>query len=110
MRLKLAAIVWFAVTFENVYDAIAPFDTPSTSTSAIVWHASGEIVNDWFAPQPTDTAPLGEIVPPAPADAVIVKVLSENVAEIVCVVWTFVNVYVVSAPRDVPSTTTSATE
>ena len=66
--------------------------TPSTRTSAIVWHASAAIVNAWSAPQFTLTLPLGLIEPPAPAEAVIVYVLSANDAAIVWLPVTFVNV------------------
>src|ERR1043165_2359579 len=57
LRLNDAEIVWVAVTFVNVKLEIAPCDTPSTRTLAIVWHASGEIVTAWFAPTWTDTLP-----------------------------------------------------
>src|SRR5882672_11907026 len=72
IRLKLAVIVWFAPTFVNVWLPTAPTETPSTRTSAMVWHASGVIVNVWSSPQLTATLPLGLMAPPAPADAAMV--------------------------------------
>jgi hypothetical protein len=66
-----AAIVWvLAETGGKVYDATAPTDTPSTSTSAMVWHASGVIVKEGVEPGITGTVPAGSIAPPAPALAV----------------------------------------
>ena len=50
------------------------------------------IVNDWFAPEFTLTAPEGEMLPLAPAEAVIVYVLIAKLAEIVWFAVTFVNV------------------
>ena len=47
--------------------------TPSTRTVARRKLAFGVIVNVWLPPLPTVTAPVGEIVPPAPALAVMVK-------------------------------------
>src|SRR5206468_402448 len=67
-----AAIVWLLVTLWNVYPATAPTDTPSTCTSAIEKQLLAEMVNAWSAPFGTGTAPEGEIVPPAPAVAVMV--------------------------------------
>src|SRR5258706_15268278 len=66
-------MVWSACTFVNVNELIAPCDTPSTSTFAMLKQVLGVIVNVWFAPCVTDTAPLGLIEPPAPAEAVIVN-------------------------------------
>ena len=48
------------------------------------------------------------IVPLESDDAVIVYVLAVNVAEMVWLEVTFVNVYEVTAPADEPSTKTSA--
>src|SRR5262245_33456517 len=42
----------------------------------MTWHASGAIVKDLLVPHDTETAPEGEIVPPAPADAVMVSISS----------------------------------
>src|SRR5437764_1165817 len=67
IRLNEAAIVWSAVTFDSVWLAPVPTDTPSTSTSAMVWQASGVMVKVASSPQFTDTLPLGLIEPPAPA-------------------------------------------
>src|SRR5207244_12370942 len=72
MLAKAAVIVWLACTFVNVYDDTAPTLEPSTSTSAIVWQASGVMVNAALLPQAADTAPDGAIAPPVPADAEIV--------------------------------------
>ena len=71
IELKLAEMVCVVVTFVNVNDATGPTDEPSTTTSAIVWQASGVIVKVWFDPSETGTTPLGLIAPPAPALAVI---------------------------------------
>ena len=78
---KVAAIVWFAVTFVNGYEDGVPTDTPSTFTSAIAKQAFGVIVNVWLPPLATVTAPVGEIVPPAPAEAVRVNVLGSPTAK-----------------------------
>ena len=40
---NVAAMVWSAVTLENVYDAIAPCETPSTATSRITYPVAAEI-------------------------------------------------------------------
>ena len=58
----------------------------------MVWQASGEIVKVWFAPQFTDTLPEGEIVPPLPAEAEIVYVITLNDAEMVWFAVTLLNV------------------
>src|SRR5207249_841609 len=108
MMLNVAEIVCVVVTLVNVKLEIAPCDTPSTFTSAIVWHPSGEIVNVWFEPQFTLTVPDGEMVPPVPADAVMLKVLMLKLAEIVWLAVTFENVKLAIAPCDTPSTRTSA--
>ena len=57
----------------------------------------------------TVTVPEGEIVPLAPAVAVIVKVLIAKLAEICGWRLALLKRYVVSAPTDTPSTRTSAT-
>ena len=50
------------------------------------------MVNAWLAPQFTTTSPTGSIVPPAPAEAVMVKVLSTKLAAMVWSAWTLVKV------------------
>src|SRR5439155_11419574 len=70
---KLAAMVWFVVTLLNVYVVTAPTDTPSTTTSTRWKCRSGVVVKLRFVPSLTATAPLGEIVPPPVALAVIVQ-------------------------------------
>src|SRR2546427_22891 len=45
------------------------------------WQASGVMVKVWPAPQFTATAPAGEMSPPVPAEAVMVKVLRTKLAE-----------------------------
>src|SRR5437867_3491223 len=69
-----ALIVWLAWTFVNVYVPTVPTDEPSTTTSEIAKQASGVIVKLWSLPALTTTAPRGVMVPPGPADEVIVKV------------------------------------
>src|SRR5207244_2232386 len=59
-----------------------PTETPSTSTSATWYPVLDVIVNVWLLPAFTVTVPDGEMLPLAPADAVIVKVLFT-----VIVVW-----------------------
>jgi hypothetical protein len=61
-------------------------------TSAIEWQGSAVTVKLWFEPQPTATGPLGEIEPPAPADAFTVNVFRMNDAAIVWSFWTLVKV------------------
>src|SRR5205085_2182780 len=90
---NVAAIVWLAVTFANVYAATAPTEPPSTVTSAIVWQASGAIVYACEPPHATGVAPAGAIEPPAPALAVRVNDGVANVAAIVWFAVTLVNVY-----------------
>ena len=53
---------------------------------------SAAIVNERLLSHGTETGPLGVIVPPPPADAVIVWTRGPNVAAIVCAAVTFVNV------------------
>ena len=69
---NVALMVWFAVTFVNVWLVTAPTEAPSTSTFATWNPAIAPIVKLWFAPEFTTTAPLGEMLPFAPADAVMV--------------------------------------
>lgn len=71
---KAAAIVWLAVTFENVYDVGAPWFTPSTVTEDTEYPDDGVMVNVLLAPRFTETAPEGVMVPFAPAEAVMVYV------------------------------------
>ena len=49
-------------------------------------------MNDWLDPWLTDTDPLGEIVPPVPAEAVMVYVFTENVALMVWLAVTLLKV------------------
>ena len=85
LTLKLALIVWFAITLLKLYVVKAPTDTPSTRTYATWWPEFGVMVKDLFAPLLTETAPVGEIAPFASADAVMVKVEPEAPA------WVTVN-------------------
>ena len=55
-------------------------------------------------------AVFGDIVPPDPAEGVMVNVLIEKLADIVWFAVTLVNVYVDTAPTEEPSTDTSETE
>src|SRR6185369_1073693 len=89
---KLAVIVWPAWTPVNVYVLTAPTETPSTTTSAIVSQPSGVMVNAWSEPQPGLTVPDGVIVPPVPAVATMLVLPPPNVAAIVWLPWTCVNV------------------
>src|SRR5438067_8564504 len=101
-------MVWFAVTLLKLYEVTAPCETPSTSTLAIVWQESGVMVKPLLAPQLTPTTPLGLIAPPAPAEALMVKLPEEvNVALMVWLASTLVKVYVPTAPCETPSTSTS---
>jgi len=70
--LKLAEMLWLAVTLLNVYEVTAPFDTPSTVTLLIAYPDAGVMVNPLLVPEATLTLPDGEIDPPAPALAVMV--------------------------------------
>ena len=67
------------------------------------------MANAWLEPQFTDTAPLGEMAPFAPADAVIVSMSIAKLAAIVWLAVTLVNVWAVTGPTETPSTRTSAT-
>ena len=69
---KVALMVWFAATLLNVYVLIAPLDTPSTVTAEILCPVPGVMAKVLLPPLVTATLPEGEIVPPVPADAVIV--------------------------------------
>src|SRR2546421_9612150 len=73
-----AAIVWFAVTFENVYEDTAPTDEPSTSKPKIEQHDSTEDENYWAVLYLKQTLAIGEIEPLGPAQAAIVYVISAN--------------------------------
>lgn len=42
---KLALIVWFALTFVNLYDDIAPSESPSTVTLLMAYPLRGVILN-----------------------------------------------------------------
>ena len=64
-----AAIWWLLWMSGNSYVAMAPFDSPSTTTSRIWYPAFGVIVKLWDSPGVVNMSPLGEIVPPGPADA-----------------------------------------
>ena len=55
-----------------------------------------------------ETEPLGEMVPPVPAEALIVYVLTVKLADIVWFAVTLLNVYELTAPTDAPSTRTFA--
>ncbi len=70
--MKLAAILWFAETFENVYDATAPTFAPSTETVFTPYPTPAVIVKDLLDPLLTVMEPDGEIEPPVPALALIV--------------------------------------
>ena len=70
--LNCACIVWLAVILLKVKEVTAPFDTPSTVTLETVYRLLGVIVYVLLEPLVTETAPEEEIVPPAPAEAVIV--------------------------------------
>ena len=48
--LKLAAIVWLAVTLEKVYELTAPTDTPSTVTPLILYPLFAAIAKVLLAP------------------------------------------------------------
>src|SRR6185295_13001811 len=87
---NVALIVWLACTLLKVKLVIAPCDTPSTSTLATAKQALGTMLKVWLAPQFTLTAPLGLIEPPAPAEALIVKVLIAYETLIVWLAWTLV--------------------
>jgi hypothetical protein len=56
------------------------------------------MVKVWLPPYDTAIFPDGEIVPPAPAEALMVKVLAEKVAKIVWLAVTFPKVYELIAP------------
>ena len=81
--LKLADIVCAAVTLLKVYELTAPTDAPSTRTFAMVYPVFAVMVKVLFAPWLTETEPEGEMVPPVPAEAVMVYEIAEKVALIV---------------------------
>ena len=66
-------MVWFAATLVNAYELTAPTEEPSTFTSATLYPVVGVIVKVLLAPPLTLTDPDGEIEPPAPAEAAMVK-------------------------------------
>src|SRR5258705_8783475 len=103
---KEAAMVWFAETALNVKFVTAPCETPSASTSTTWKQGLGVMVKAWLPPEGTTTAPLGLIVPPVPAEAVIVKLTAAKVAEIVWAAVTFVKLKEAIAPCETPSTST----
>ena len=66
------------------------------------------MANVWFAASGTITVPLGEIDPPAPADATMMwPALAAKLASIVWLAPTLANVYEPTAPTELPSTSTS---
>jgi hypothetical protein len=70
---KLAASVWFAVTFVKVKVVTAPTELPSTSTSATWKCRAGVIEMASVAPGETVCAPEGDTVPLGPADTEMVN-------------------------------------
>ena len=95
---NVAEIVWFAVTSEKVYELSEPVLCPSTSRSAIMYPSSGVIVNVMSSPQLTLLVP-GVILPPLPADAVIVYDNWLNVTLMFWSVLTLLIVYELFASR-----------
>jgi hypothetical protein len=89
---KLADMVWLEFTFVNVKELTAPTDEPSTRTSAIRYPVLAVIEKVWLEPPLTATAPEGDMEPPVPADALIVKVLRAKLATIVWFAVTLENV------------------
>ena len=67
---------------------------------------SGVMLKTGDAPQLATENPAFEIVPPAPAEALMVKGIKENVALIVWLLERLLNVYDESGPKAVPSTKT----
>jgi hypothetical protein len=72
MAEKVAAIVWFAVTFVNVYVLAVATEELSTDRFESEYPVFGVMVKTCVAPELTLTAPNGDIDPLAPADAVMV--------------------------------------
>src|SRR5438552_2452218 len=70
-----ALMVWLVRTLLKVKLEIAPCETPSTSTSSMWKQEFAVMVKVWLPPCATLTEPLGLMVPPAPAEAVMVKPL-----------------------------------
>ena len=70
---KLAEMLWAAVTLEKVYVLTAPTETPSTMIPSILKPLFGVTVKLWLPPSITEVLPLGEMLPPPPALALIVK-------------------------------------
>ena len=79
-------MVWFAVTLVKEYDVRAPTDVPSTVTFWTLYPHLGVIVKLRLPPELTLTFPNGEMVPPVPAEAVIVYVLVVEV-NVALIVW-----------------------
>src|SRR5436853_657330 len=105
---KVAAMVGAAVTFVKLKLGTAPTEEPSTSTSAMVCVPSGVMVKPCAAPQFTGTDPAGVMEPPVPAEAVMVKVFTAKLAAMVWLAATALNVKLLMAPCETPSTSTSA--
>jgi hypothetical protein len=70
------------MTDEKVYVDTAPVETPSIRTFAIRYPDEGVIVYVRDDPAGTVAVPTGEIVPPLPADAEMVKGTLSNTAAI----------------------------
>jgi hypothetical protein len=69
---NMALIVWFAVTFVNVYVLAVATEEPSTDRFEREYPVFGVMVKVCVASELTLTAPNGDIVPLAPADEVMV--------------------------------------
>ena len=69
---KRASMVWALRTLSKVYLSTAPTLSPSTSTSAISYPASGVMRKVLSLPRLTRTLPSGLIPPPWPALAAMV--------------------------------------
>ena len=72
MAENVAAIVWFAITFVNVYVLAVATEEPSTDRFEREYPVFGVMVKVCVAPELTLTAPTGDIDPLAPDDAVMV--------------------------------------
>src|SRR5690606_6632896 len=75
LAVKTTLMVWLAETFVNEYEAIAPCETPSTSTSATVKPQFGVNAYVWLAPATMAIVPNRERVPFVPAAVEIKKPL-----------------------------------
>ena len=71
-------MVWLAETFVKVHALTTPLLSPSTIILWTVYPAPGSSVKVWSLPAWIPTSPAGEIVPPPPADARMVKVAGEE--------------------------------